>query len=86
VFRDLVETIADWISSRGCKCDPHDLERHLREAFPGVTVYLPGPKQLQREELRQRLISERARGASVGQLARRYGISDRWVRELLNRR
>lgn len=53
----------------------------LAEAVGGATVYIPKPESLIRPVLHAR-IKEEFNGYNHPELAKKYGVTERWVRQL----
>ncbi len=62
-----------------------DAALRLAQTFAGETVEIPKCDFLARRRRDEAIMADRKAGASQAALARRYRMSERWVREVLKR-
>jgi Mor family transcriptional regulator len=54
------------------------------EYFGGTSVYVPKVQSVLREVKKDSIIREYNKGLSYRELARKYKLSERWIREICN--
>ncbi len=62
-----------------------DVAQRLSKHFDGEYIEIPKCSRLERKRRNEAIRRDRATGMTQAALARRYGVTERWVRAIVNR-